>query len=236
MNKILVFILAVSSVLSSSVNGQVSTYVGGGIGLGRYNGEIGYHDYLLMVPVSFSSRPSVSVIGGLQLGEYVQWEVNSHVQGYMGDNKNSTIPDFKKYLEARVSGTSVQLGTQIMIKFKRWPFIKIGGGASVLWNSYTTEGKWTTNTTVSMVQNTALVAVGSIGLKKFKYNDRLDLRYRLVYNLGDDFDGKLLGVMGDHLTEIQLVYTIPTRFVGMKMNGTPIRRSSRRGSSKCPTF
>jgi len=66
-------------VLTSSVNGQVSTYVGGGIGLGRYNGEIGYHDYLLMVPVSFSSRPSVSVIGGMQLGEYVQWEVNSHV-------------------------------------------------------------------------------------------------------------------------------------------------------------
>lgn len=236
MKKILVFVLAVTSLITSQVNGQVSTYLGGGIGLGRYNGEIGYHDYLLMVPVSISSRPSVSVLGGLQMGEYVQWELNAHIQGYMGDNKYSTIPIFKERLEARVSGNSIQLGSQLMFKVKKWPFIKVGGGAFVLWNSYTTEGRWTNNSKVSMVQNTALVAMGSIGLKKYRYYDKLELRYRFVYNLGDDFDGKLLGVMGDHLTELQLVYTIPTRFIGMKMNGTPVRRPSRRGSSECPTF
>lgn len=236
MNKILVFILAVSSLLTPRVNGQVSTYIGGGVGVGRYNGEIGYHDYLLMVPVSFSSRPAVSLLGGLQMGDYVQWEINSHIQGYMGDNKNSTIPDFKKYLEARVSGTSIQVGSQLIFKLKKWPFIKLGGGAFVLWNSYTTEGKWVGDQSVSMVQNTALVALGSIGLKKYRYHDRLELRYRFVYNLDDNFDGKLLGVMGDHLTELQLVYTLPTRFARMKLNGTPIRRPAPRGSSKCPTF
>ena len=191
MKKILVFVLAVTSLITSQVNGQVSTYLGGGIGLGRYNGEIGYHDYLLMVPVSLSSRPAVSVLGGLQMGEYVQWELNAHVQGYMGDNKNLTIPDFKKYLEARVTGNSVQLGSQLIFKLKKWPFIKFGGGAFVLWNSYTTEGKWVGDKSVSMVQNTALVALGSIGLKKYRYHDKLELRYRFVYNLGDDFDGKI---------------------------------------------
>lgn len=236
MKKILVFVLAVTSLITSQVNGQVSTYLGGGIGLGRYNGEIGYHDYLLMVPVSMSSRPAVSLLGGLQMGEYVQWELNAHVQGYMGDNKNSTIPDFKKYLEARVTGNSVQLGSQLIFKLKKWPFIKVGGGAFMLWNSYTTEGRWVGDKSVSMVQNTALVALGSIGLKKYRYYDKLELRYRFVYNLGDDFDGKLLGIMGDHLTELQLVYTIPTQFIGMKMNGSSIRRASKRGSSECPTF
>ncbi len=236
MNYILVFFLAVTSLFSPQVNGQVSRYLGGGVGLGRYNGEIGYHDYLLMVPISLSSRPSVSLLGGFELGKYVQLEANTHWQGYFGDNQYSTIPDFKKYLEARVTGNSLQLGSQLIFKLKKWPFIKIGGGAFFLWNSYTTEGKWTTNTTKYMVRNTSLTAMGSIDLKKLRYYDKWELRYRFVYNLGDDFDGKLLGVMGDHLTELQLVYTIPTKFIKMKWSNTPLLRSSKRGGSICPSF
>ncbi len=236
MKKILVFILAVTSLITSQVNGQVSTYLGGGIGLGRYHGEIGYHDYLMMVPISRTSRPSFTLLGGLKLGEYVQLELNGNVQGYAGNNLYSSIPDFKKYLEAEVHGTSVQIGGNLLLKIKKWPFIKIGGGAFMSYNSYSTQGKWAKNKDEYMLQGTSLAAIASVRLKKMRYNDQLELRYRLLYNLNDNMDGKEFGVMGDHIAELQLIYSIPTRFIPMKMRGSPIRRPSRRGSSECPTF
>jgi len=236
MKKILVFVLAVSSLITPRVNGQVSTYLGGGIGVGRYHGEIGYHDYLMMVPVSRTSRPSVSLLGGLQLGEFVQLELNSNVQGYAGSNLYSSIPDIKKYLEGEVYGTSVQIGGNLMLKIKKWPFIKIGGGAFLSYNSYTTEGNWAKDNSEYMLQGTSLAAIASVRLKKMRYNDQLELRYRLLYNLNDNMEGKKFGVMGDHIAELQLVYLIPTRFIPMKMKGSAIRRPSRRGSSECPTF
>ncbi len=235
MYRLLKIILLYLIVLVNPVIGQVSAYVGGGFGVGRYNGEIGYNDYLFLVPLSLSSRPSINVLFGLELTKNIQLESVGQIQNYEGDNIYSSVRALQP-LEAKVSGISYQLGAQILYQVNQNPYIKVGVGSYCLWNSYQTRGAWVGNFSENLNPSLGLGFIASYRMKKYNFHDKLELRYRFLYNLEDDFEGRALGEMGDNISEFQLVYTIPNRFIPLKLKNSPLPRFNRRSRGRCPTF
>jgi hypothetical protein len=214
---------------------QISSYVGAGAGVGRYNGEVGYNDYLFLVPLSLSSRPSVNFLYGMDLSKKLQIEAVGHYQNYSGDNIYSSIHDLQS-LEAELNGNSLQFGAQMLYKVNNSPSLKVGAGVYSLWNSFSTNGAWVGNREVAFERSLGVSFIASYRLKKYNFHDMLELRYRFLYNVDDDFEGRDLGEMGDNISEFQLVYTIPNRFIRLKMRNTPLPRFNGKSRGRCPTF
>ena len=217
---------------TSQVQSQI--YVGAGIGIANYNGEVGYNDYLVYSPISLFSRPGVEFIVGNRNRKDFRIELSGSYNSFSGSNSHSTVQSLKKIDDVKLDGHNIRFGLVVLSPELKNDFF-IGGGvhlySSVYQSNFSIIPSGQQNSTGGILEFT----LGK-RLRRGYFKDLLELRYSILISTNDHFDGVSLGTWNDHFVKMALCYTIPTRYIKHKYNSSRLLRKSNRHKLQCPSF